>query len=164
MRKHSVHRRHDLSDRVCNLIAPLQTGQQRQWGGVAKDDRTLVNAVFRIIRTGVPWRDIAPDSGHWNMPVSDGVVGARKVSGQKYLGFWLTDPIDVHSLPGCKTTLLSSEPGVLRAPPQDTRIQGATPETGGAGGFVPGSDASDPLAKYVVDFQSCILIFPSYSR
>ena len=35
-------------------------------GGVAKDNRLFINAVFWIIRTGVPWRDPPPDYGGWS--------------------------------------------------------------------------------------------------
>ena len=35
-------------------------------GGVAKDNRLFINAVFWIIRTGAPWRDLPPDLGEWS--------------------------------------------------------------------------------------------------
>ncbi len=34
-------------------------------GGVAQDNRRFINAVFWIIRTRAPWRDLPPDYGNW---------------------------------------------------------------------------------------------------
>ena len=41
-------------------------GREGSWGGLARDNRTFVNAVFWILRTGAPWRDLPPDYGHWS--------------------------------------------------------------------------------------------------
>lgn len=62
----SAHRRHDISDRVWNLLALHLPGQSGSWGGIAKDNRLFINAVFWILRTGAPWRDLPPDLGNWN--------------------------------------------------------------------------------------------------
>lgn len=34
-------------------------------GGIAQDNLRFINAVFRILRTGVPWRDLPPDYRKW---------------------------------------------------------------------------------------------------
>ena len=60
------HRRHDITDAAWALLAPHLPGQVGQWGGVAKDNREFINAVFWILRTGAPWRDLPPDYGKWN--------------------------------------------------------------------------------------------------
>ena len=60
-----LHRRHDISDRVWLLIAPHLPGQKGMHGGIAKDNRQFINAVFWILRTGAPWRDLPPDYGDW---------------------------------------------------------------------------------------------------
>ncbi len=62
----AAHRRHDISDDAWKILEPLLPGQAGQWGGVAKDNRLFINAVFWILRTGAPWRDLPPDYGNWN--------------------------------------------------------------------------------------------------
>ena len=59
------HRRHDISDRVWSLLEPLLPGREGSWGGRAQDNRRFINAVFWILRTGAPWRDLPPDYGDW---------------------------------------------------------------------------------------------------
>jgi len=61
----SIHR-HDISDEAWALIEPHIIGKRGQWGGIAEDNRKFVNAVFWILRTGAPWRDLPPDYGNWN--------------------------------------------------------------------------------------------------
>jgi transposase len=60
-----AHRRHDISDRVWGLLEPGLPGRKGAWGGTAKDNRLFINAVFWILRTGAPWRDLPPDYGDW---------------------------------------------------------------------------------------------------
>jgi len=60
------HRRHDISDAVWSLLEPRLPGQVGQWGGIAEDNRRFINAVFWILRTGAPWRDLPSDYGKWN--------------------------------------------------------------------------------------------------
>jgi transposase len=40
-------------------------GKRGDWGGIATDNRLFINAVFWILRTGAPWRDLPPDYGDW---------------------------------------------------------------------------------------------------
>jgi transposase len=35
-------------------------------GGQSQDNRRFINAVFWILCTGVPWRDLPPDYGGWS--------------------------------------------------------------------------------------------------
>ena len=63
--KNRAHRRHDIPDRVWRLLEPCLPGRKGNWGGVAKDNRLFINAVFWILRTGSPWRDLPPDYGDW---------------------------------------------------------------------------------------------------
>lgn len=61
----NLQHRHDLSDEMWSLLEPLLPGQRGQWGGIAKDNRTFINAVCWIMRTGAPWRDLPPSYGDW---------------------------------------------------------------------------------------------------
>ena len=55
----------DISDRVCSPLEPRLPGRKGVWGGIARDNRTFIDAVFWILRTGAPWRDLSPDYGGW---------------------------------------------------------------------------------------------------
>lgn len=61
----AAHRRHDLSDQVWERLRPLLPGGAGQRGRPARDNRQFLNAVFWILRTGAPWRDLPPDYGDW---------------------------------------------------------------------------------------------------
>jgi transposase len=58
--------RYDISDELWDLIAPHTIGNKGTWGGNAKDTRLFINAVFWILRTGAPWRDLPSSYGDWN--------------------------------------------------------------------------------------------------
>ena len=57
--------RHDISDSAWAILEPILPGQRGQWGGIAKDNRRFINAVFWILRTGSPWRDLPESYGKW---------------------------------------------------------------------------------------------------
>ena len=57
------HRQHDISDRIWELLEPHLPGSRGSVGRPASDNRLFVNAIFWIIRTGAPWRDLPPDFG-----------------------------------------------------------------------------------------------------
>ena len=61
-----AHRQYDISDRAWETIAPYLSGGPGKVGRPAADNRRFVNAVFWILRTGAPWRDLPPEYGHWN--------------------------------------------------------------------------------------------------
>ena len=61
-----AHRRHDISDRVWQLLQPHLPGGLGKRGRPARDNRLFLNATFWILRTGAPWRDLPPDYGDWN--------------------------------------------------------------------------------------------------
>ena len=58
-------RRHDIKDATWALLEPHLPGRSGQWGGVGRDNRQFLNAVFWILRTGAPWRDLPPVYGDW---------------------------------------------------------------------------------------------------
>ena len=62
----ATHRRHDISDRVWQLLEAHLPGRAGAWGGNSIDKRQFINAVFWILRTGAPWRDLPPDLGSWS--------------------------------------------------------------------------------------------------
>ncbi len=64
MANNSQHR-HDISDEAWAILEPILPGQRGQWGGIAKDNRLLINTVFWILRTGAPWRDLPPSYEKW---------------------------------------------------------------------------------------------------
>ena len=59
------HHRHDISDKAWALLAPHLPGNKGKVGRPATDNRMFINAVFWILRTGAPWRDLPPDYGDW---------------------------------------------------------------------------------------------------
>jgi len=54
------YRRHDISDETWTLLEPHLPGRKGVWGGIAEDNRRFIDAVFWILRTGAPWRDLPP--------------------------------------------------------------------------------------------------------
>ena len=61
----AAHHRHDISDAFWEKLAPHLPGRKGTPGVTAKDNRLFINAVFWILRTGSPWRDLPPDYGKW---------------------------------------------------------------------------------------------------
>ena len=60
-----AHRLHDISDSLWELLKPYLPGRKGAKGVAARDNRLFINAVFWILRTGSPWRDLPPDYGDW---------------------------------------------------------------------------------------------------
>ena len=60
----SYHRR-EINDKEWALLEPHLPGQRGQREEIAQDNRRLINAVFWLLRTGAPWRDLPPDYGKW---------------------------------------------------------------------------------------------------
>ena len=60
----TLQNRHDLTDSQWEKIKPIIEKRLGEWGGSnANDNRTFVNGVFWIMRTGAPWRDLPPQYG-----------------------------------------------------------------------------------------------------
>ena len=60
-----AHRRDDISNKLWSLLKPHLPGNRGSVGRPALDNRQFINAVFWILRTGAPWRDLPPDLGDW---------------------------------------------------------------------------------------------------
>lgn len=62
----AAHRRHDMTDRVWERLEPHLMGCFGKRGRPARNNRMFLDAVFWMLRTGAPWRDLPPDYGDWN--------------------------------------------------------------------------------------------------
>ena len=77
-----AHRRHDISDKVWALLEPHLSGRKGTRGVTARDNRLFINAVFWILRTGAPWKDLPPDYGDWKNTHRRFSVGEIKANGK----------------------------------------------------------------------------------
>ena len=59
-------RRHEISDDNWLRIEHLLPGRTGGHGGVAKDNRRFINAVWYVAKTGIPWRDLPERFGKWD--------------------------------------------------------------------------------------------------
>ncbi len=57
--------RHDISDEIWNKINVNLPGSVGHTGCNGVDNRCFINAVFWILRTGAPWRDLPKEYGDW---------------------------------------------------------------------------------------------------
>jgi len=58
-------RRHALTDEQFAKIEHLLPGSEGHVGVTAKDNRTFIDGVIWIFKTGAPWRDLPERYGHW---------------------------------------------------------------------------------------------------
>jgi transposase len=58
--------RHEISLDLWERLEPLLPGRAGGHGGVAKDNRLFLNAVWYIAKTGIPWRDLPERFGKWD--------------------------------------------------------------------------------------------------
>ena len=59
-------RRHEIPDDSWSRIERLLPGRPGGPGGVARDNRGFVNAVWYVAKTGIPWRDLPERFGKWD--------------------------------------------------------------------------------------------------
>ena len=58
-------KRHELTDEQWALVEPHLPASNARTGRPASDRRTLLNAIFWILITGAPWRDLPERFGPW---------------------------------------------------------------------------------------------------
>ena len=58
-------KRHELTDEQWALVEPHLPQSNARTGRPASDRRTLLNAIFWILATGAPWRDLPERFGPW---------------------------------------------------------------------------------------------------
>ncbi len=58
-------KRHELTDEHWALIEPLIPRSTAHTGRPARDRRLILNAIFWILHTGAPWRDLPERFGPW---------------------------------------------------------------------------------------------------
>ncbi len=114
----TAHRRHDISDRVWQRLEPLLPGGPGQVGRPAADNRRFLNAVFWILRTGAPWRDLPPDYGDWKNT-------HRRFSRWRDRGVWAALRETVRDEPDCAAWL--SDARLIRVPSPAAGAQGGPP-------------------------------------
>ena len=59
-------RRHEISQESWERIEDLLPGRAGDVGVTAADNRLFVNAVYWVLKTGAPWRDLPSRFGRWN--------------------------------------------------------------------------------------------------
>lgn len=59
-------RRHEISPDQWERIKGLLPGLPGSHGGVAKDNRQFINAIWYVAKTGIPWRDLPERFGKWD--------------------------------------------------------------------------------------------------
>jgi transposase len=59
-------RRHEISDEQWEKVKDLLPGKPDDPGRTAQDNRSFLNAVLWIAKTGAPWGDLPERFGSWN--------------------------------------------------------------------------------------------------
>ena len=58
--------RYVLTDQQWARTSPLCLGKVGDRGRSGSNNRLFLEAVFWVVRTGSPWRDLPPEFGKWN--------------------------------------------------------------------------------------------------
>ena len=58
-------KRHELSRRPVGAVVGVLPAAPAERGGQWKDDRAILNGIFRRLNTGAPWRDLPDRFGPW---------------------------------------------------------------------------------------------------
>ena len=84
--------RFDLSDEEWAVLEPLMP-EARKSGRA--DDRKIMNAIFYVLRTGMPWRDLPERYGPYTTAYIASTVGLDVASGSGFLTRWHRNPATV---------------------------------------------------------------------
>ena len=79
--------RFDLSDEEWTLLEPLMPKSRKS---ARSDDRKIMNAIFYVLRTGMPWRDLPERYGLRPQPLRR--WGGKTAGGGLEVGRVLEDP------------------------------------------------------------------------
>ena len=60
-----MQRRHEINDEQWDAIKGYLPGIKGHIGANAKDNKSFVNGVIWVLRTGAPWRDLPERYGNW---------------------------------------------------------------------------------------------------
>lgn len=58
--------RHQLTEEQFQKLEPHLPGRRGGHGGVARDNRLFLNAVYYVAKTAIPWRDLPERFGKWD--------------------------------------------------------------------------------------------------
>ena len=84
--------RFDLSDEEWALLEPLLPKNRKS---ARVDDRRLLNAIFYVLRTGMPWRDLPERYGPTQQPTIGSTAGLARASGSASSMSWDRNPATV---------------------------------------------------------------------
>ena len=74
--------RFDLSDDEWAVLEPLMPKSRKS---ARADDRKIMNAIFYVLRTGMPWRDLPEAMGHIQRRTIASTAGLGAASGNGFL-------------------------------------------------------------------------------
>jgi transposase len=60
-----AYQRQDISDVAWDLLETGLPGRKGTWGGIAHDNRRVINSKYFILRIGAPWQNLLPSYGGW---------------------------------------------------------------------------------------------------
>lgn len=110
--------RFDLTDKEWAVIEPLLPPTRQ--GGERADDRKVLNGIFFVLRTGVPWDDLPERYG----PHTTCYNRFNRWSQQ---GIWQTIFKEMHARFPAEFEMIAPPASMLTAPSASSKISGASP-------------------------------------
>jgi transposase len=125
--KKRTHKRHDLSNELWNKMERLLPGREGTIGRHGRDNRLFINAVFWILRTEAPWRDLPPDFGNWKNTY-------RRFSRWRDCGVWKKLVDNLCGEPNLKWVMVDSTH--IKVHPHGTGAKGGSQAMARTGGSI----------------------------